>query len=306
MAQVARSLDRVPAITALAVALLIAQAATSFRLGAATPRFRPVAVASADDQLVILNKNGEVWIVPRGDASRARQLGRMGNVDPIDLSATGSAGNVVAVVSSYRRDGSGNAIGDLMLLPQKIRLQEFGTVLAGTATRSSSDASLTGFVATSGGREVKRWRLVGNRLQMESFETLPSTVSNLGPLALDPAGTTLYVAALNEGEIWRVPAAGGSPRRFASELGDIRAIASDGGRLFVLDEKAIVVFPTATPGTGQKNPKLAEGRVLKVPALRDPLGLAIAPANNLWIGDIQAGAVFEVSRLDGHVVREIR
>lgn len=262
----------------------------------------PVAIAaSGPDEVVVLNYSGDVVRVTSTGERRTLASARSAEFSDIASVRRGAATEYVLCGSL---DDFGNRIGRLLFVPGGTPYARTGIAMYGIVPVGGRT---TGFFTDGLGAEIRSYE-VSSVLEVKYFASVPSSGAVLGPIAADPVGNELYVADVIQGDVWRIATRGGRPTQFGKALRDPRAIVVDDRMVYVAEgrNRRIVRMPRAGTTGSRAQQESADPGPIAAPEFKQPTGLALAGANQLWVGDLSAKAIFLVSTESGRIVRTIR
>jgi hypothetical protein len=269
----------------------------------------PIAVSGiGPKQVAVLNENGDVIVV--GPTGEKRLVHHFSNGQVSDFAGLPVQGGYALLISGWRAGGPTTAIGALNWMPGDHTLTSLGRLYSGVALFPAAESGEpVGYVSDGTSREIQRITLSQGRLVAKFVATIPDTLALPGAIAVDPSGTLLYVIDMIGGRIWQSPTTGGTPVVFATDLREPRAIAVDKDSVFVADAetKSVYALPRGPiTGAAQQPRTPARARVIAPPEFERPVGLSIAEAGHIWVGDASARSVFLITLSDGQVKQAIR
>lgn len=246
----------------------------------------------ANGQILALDDVGVLWAL-RTDAKsfrEARQIGQLPtSLSPIDLAAFSTAGASYAAITGAIR-GGGPFPGMLCIFdiarggkPQEISLG-LGA-FTGLAYDQSRNRVLIAEARQMGIFEAAPIPSRGPRVR-NVVETI-TAMKVIGPVALDTIAQRLYCADPVVGAVYVVDLASGKQSLVLGRLGEIRALCLDirNARLYVGDCARRRVWVI------NLNPSASVAPFAAGVKFREPDGIAIDAAGNVWIADEGTGAI---------------
>lgn len=276
---------------AIAASLLFVAPAVS-----AVDRLMPVALASTEAGMVVLNADGRILIADPKSGGGKREIYR--NYDAVfDMAAGQWNGRTSIFVVGLADNRKLNVISEYS--PEGKQLRTWTRLGGGPFYGIGLDSSSNTLYVTGGDSSIYS-------VTDTAFRLLASVtgISHIGSITVDSQHGRLFVATSDDGSVYTLDKAGHNQHRLAQGLGNVSALAYDNGgnTLYASDARGFV---------WKWNPdKQASPTKMTISVrLRQPLGLALAPGSSggpdLLVGDQNANCVYRISAA-GAMVQQIR
>jgi len=254
-----------------------------------TASLQPTALAPTKaGDLAVLDAARGLYVLDHLTGSRHTVVGNFGIYRALDMTITSNGNQEEYFVSLYRGGSEMLAV---------VRGYTFdGKVTGEWITRQSIVAGIgidgstrRAYLADARTPQILTLDLTRSGTSPKTFASVRGAES-LGPLVFDPTQQQVIVGDVAGGRVFAVTTTTGATVLLADKIGEPSALALDvtGNRVLVADAAGHRIFALALK-------PLKSVLFAALPAFREPRALAIGAGGTIWVGDIRAQRLFQLT-----------